>query len=342
MNVNQATGNFETWLGEQLVAQGGLDTVALKLKHKAMKGEGGHAFLRATFYRWAQLWLAPEFAAPKLLSVGDTHVENFGAWRDAEGRLVWGVNDFDEVCELPYTSDLVRLGVSARLAIKELKEFETSMTEACELVLRGYTEAIGGTLAPFVLAEDHADLTRLAQATVLAVPAEKFWKKKLKKTQPATGVPNAARKLLEDSLPEGSTQVEFREVEELLNSPNRCPDPTQTLRDGWIVRRLAPDAMKIELGDLASGHATQAEEEKLFKSMGAELAHLHAGSGQAREIMEGLSQRLGQNTAWFDSAWARSRISLPWPRVSPADDCRPSWPADRQLERPQERTRSAQ
>jgi len=31
-----------------------------------------------------------------VLAVGDLHVENFGTWRDAEGRLIWGVNDFDE------------------------------------------------------------------------------------------------------------------------------------------------------------------------------------------------------------------------------------------------------
>src|SRR5262245_32358222 len=47
--------------------------------------------------------------APRLLAVGDLHVENFRTWRDAEGRLVWGVNDFDEVAEMPYAVDLVRL-----------------------------------------------------------------------------------------------------------------------------------------------------------------------------------------------------------------------------------------
>lgn len=360
MNVNQATANFEKWLGQQLIALGGLDTAALKLKHQAMKEDGAHAFLRATFYRWAQLWLAPEFDAPKVLSVGDIHVENFGTWRDGEGRLVWGVNDFDEVCELPYTSDLVRLGVSARFAIKELEDFETSGAEACELVLRGYTEATGGTAAPFVLAEDHADLTRLAQGTFLATPAEKFWKKRLKKTQPTTVVPSAARKLLELSLSEGSTHIEFREpvpddppglgsrgkrrfyvfaiwrgarvlrevkpvvpsaatwasqtsvaprLAELLDSPNRCPDPTQKVQDGWIVRRLAPDAIKIELGELTGSRATQAEEEKLFRSMGAELAHLHAGSGQGEAIAKDLNRRFAQSQSWFNSAtkaWAET------------------------------------
>ncbi len=57
------------------------------------------AFMRATFYRWVQLWkdqCRVEAAAPSVLAVGDLHIENFGTWRDAEGRLIWGVNDFDE------------------------------------------------------------------------------------------------------------------------------------------------------------------------------------------------------------------------------------------------------
>ena len=36
------------------------------------------------------------FAGALELSVGDLHVENFGTWRDSEGRLIWGINDFDE------------------------------------------------------------------------------------------------------------------------------------------------------------------------------------------------------------------------------------------------------
>ena len=28
--------------------------------------------------------------------------ENFGTWRDADGRLVWGVNDFDEAAVMPW------------------------------------------------------------------------------------------------------------------------------------------------------------------------------------------------------------------------------------------------
>ena len=55
-------------------------------------------FFRATFYCWARLWQRlpePIAAAPSVLGIGDCHVENFGTWRDREGRLIWGVNDFD-------------------------------------------------------------------------------------------------------------------------------------------------------------------------------------------------------------------------------------------------------
>jgi hypothetical protein len=54
--------------------------------------------------------IVPELAdAPKVLAVGDIHLENFGTWRDADGRLVWGVNDYDEAADMPYTLDLLRL-----------------------------------------------------------------------------------------------------------------------------------------------------------------------------------------------------------------------------------------
>jgi len=45
-------------------------------------------------------------------------LKNFGTWRDIDGRLVWGVNDFDEACVYPYTMDLVRLAASALLAAR--------------------------------------------------------------------------------------------------------------------------------------------------------------------------------------------------------------------------------
>ena len=68
----------------------------VKLKHRNM-ALSAFPFLRATFYRWAQWWpvVCPELArAPQVLAVGDLHVENFGTWRDLEGRLDLGRERF--------------------------------------------------------------------------------------------------------------------------------------------------------------------------------------------------------------------------------------------------------
>ena len=113
MNIVKATRRYEEWIGESIK----LDGADLQLKHQRMK-EDLFSFFRATFYRWVQLWpeVCPSLTlAPRVLAVGDLHVENFGTWRDIEGRLIWGVNDFDEAATMPYTLDLARLAASARL-----------------------------------------------------------------------------------------------------------------------------------------------------------------------------------------------------------------------------------
>src|SRR6476620_11725901 len=111
MNIVQATHQYERWLAQHTT----LVRPDLVLKHASMKRDA-FSFLRATFYRWTQVWedvCADLCGAPEVLAIGDLHVENFGTWRDDEGRLVWGLNDFDEAFPLPYTNDLVRLAVSA-------------------------------------------------------------------------------------------------------------------------------------------------------------------------------------------------------------------------------------
>ena len=73
--IIMATIDYERWLKKRI------DVVEpdLQLKHEAMAGSL-FAFLRATFYRWVSLWLevCPDLAeAPRVLAVGDLHVENF-------------------------------------------------------------------------------------------------------------------------------------------------------------------------------------------------------------------------------------------------------------------------
>jgi uncharacterized protein (DUF2252 family) len=89
MTIDRATQQYERWLARwiQLVPED------LRLKHVLMNNDG-FSFLRATFYRWTQLWpqiCAELVTAPPVQAVGDLHVENFGTWHDREGRLVWGM-----------------------------------------------------------------------------------------------------------------------------------------------------------------------------------------------------------------------------------------------------------
>ena len=158
MNIRTSTERYYDWLRTYLV----LDQGDLRIKHREMS-KTPHAFLRATFYRWAEWWREADRTfteAPTLLAVGDLHVENFGTWRDVEGRLVWGVNDFDEACELPYTMDLVRLAASARLSIEE-DALPIRYPDACAALLSGYRKGLERG-RPFILAESHEWMRELA------------------------------------------------------------------------------------------------------------------------------------------------------------------------------------
>lgn len=165
-------------------------------------GESAFPFLRATFYRWMQVWpeVCPELVkAPRVLGVGDLHVENFGTWRDVEGRLVWGVNDFDEVAMMPYTGDLVRLAASALLAIGE-GHLSLRAKDACDVMLNAYRKSLAEGGFPFVLEEQHGWLRQIALGE-LRNPVL-FWQKMESLPRFKGEIPASAREALEHLLPE--------------------------------------------------------------------------------------------------------------------------------------------
>src|SRR5579863_3996299 len=168
MKIAKATDRYEAWLSRHLT----ILEKDLQLKHEAMRSLP-FPFLRATYYRWAQIWteICPDAArAPKALAVGDLHVENFGTWRDVEGRLIWGINDFDEAWSLPYTNDLIRLATSALMA--QMTCGERAGIDAC---LAGYRESLEAGGRPFALAEHHHSLRLMATARLHEV--ESYWEK---------------------------------------------------------------------------------------------------------------------------------------------------------------------
>ena len=194
MDIFEATRSYESWLGRHTE----IVRPDLRLKHERL-AENPFVFLRGTFYRWIQQWpavCAKVADAPTVLSVGDLHIENFGTWRDVEGRLVWGVNDVDEACGLPYSQDLVRLAASALLAI-ESHRLRISARDACEAILEGYATSCEQGGRPVVLAEHHRWLRRLA-LNELRDPVE-FWARLLTLRPAKTGAPrDALRSMLPD------------------------------------------------------------------------------------------------------------------------------------------------
>jgi len=197
MKIKKATKRYEQWLSAHMaIVQGDLE-----LKHRMMT-ESLFPFLRATFYRWMQLWpqACPDAnRAPVVLAVGDLHVENFGTWRDIEGRLVWGVNDFDEAYPLPYTIDLVRLATSAHMAIAA-GHLAVDPKDACAAFLRGYMDCLAAGGRPFVMAEDHAWLGKTAMSE-LRDPV-RFWKKIDNLPTVKKAVPLSAIEAMEHLMPE--------------------------------------------------------------------------------------------------------------------------------------------
>jgi len=200
MDIVEATRRFEAWLKRSIPVVGR----DLRYKHEQMRSDP-FLFFRATYYRWAQLWMehCPKLArSPEVFAVGDLHLENFGTWRDAEGRLVWGVNDFDEAHPMAFPNDIVRLAVSALLAA-ESSHFTMKPGEICAQLADGYRAAIERGGMPFVLMESHPKLRKMALQD-LRQPAS-FWKRLEAKSATLKGRPHdSVRKAIAKILPRGA------------------------------------------------------------------------------------------------------------------------------------------
>jgi hypothetical protein len=342
VNFRKSTAAYEKWLAGELT----IVPEDLERKHRTMR-EALFSFFRGTFYRWAQLWpdVCEECAdAPELLAAGDLHVENFGTWRDIEGRLVWGVNDFDEACVMPYTIDLVRLAASAHLAI-DSAQLTIAHRDACDAILGGYKECLAAGGLPWVLGGKHVWLYEMVKPS-LRDPAL-FWPKMEALPTSGAHLPGGARRGLQKLMPVDSSKWRIvhrvagmgslgrqrfvalaemdgaplcREAKALapsawdwarqltpkdlaatrfarvsqklryqkaLDTAVRALDPFVRPRGKWIVRRLAPDCIKIDM----AGFPNVKDETRLLRAMGWETANLHLGACRTEAILADLSRR---------------------------------------------------
>ena len=333
-DIIESTKAYEAWMRKRTDVSDRL----LEKKHRKM-AKGAFPFLRATFYRWVEQWpvVCPHLAnrvGDVLLAVGDLHVENFGTWLDSRERLVWGMNDFDEACELPFTNDLVRLATSAALGAEE-DRLVTDPVEIAELLLKGYRECLKVGGAPILL---EGDTTKLPFALPPGAPEnpEKFWSEKLddkdspvikkgeldaeivemfrtafplgakleyRKQKKPGGLGSLGRRRFTAVLGNGKART-AREVKalvpsalywiqdrpaalsqtaSLLQRAIRDPDPFFQIQDRWMLRQLAPDAVKIELGALPEENRDKMEV-ALFQAMGWETANIHLGSRSPKNL----------------------------------------------------------
>ncbi|MFE2009662.1 DUF2252 domain-containing protein [Streptomyces sp. NPDC059491] len=135
---------FDTAFGELLAA----DPAAFRVKFRKMAGSA-FAFYRGTaclFYadqeheahggpyldeRTGRVWIH-----------GDLHAENFGTYMDANGRLIFNVNDFDEAYVGPFTWDLKRLAASLALIGYTKALSDGQITELVRIYAAAYRERI--------------------------------------------------------------------------------------------------------------------------------------------------------------------------------------------------------
>lgn len=328
---------YERWLARQLDE---VWTKDLDEKHDKMK-DSPFVFLRATYWRWAEgiLTICGDLAgAPIVGGVGDIHLENYGVWRDREGRLVWGVNDFDEAADMPYAVDVVRLATSAILS-RSAKRKERR--EICSSVIAGYREGLK-TPRPFSLDEDHLWLRRLFAVT--ENERRRFWKK-VKKLKGDGRIPARYRTAMDAQMPGPDAKVEkyarraagtgslgrprwvavvewrggrlVREAKALVPSAwhlahkpgpkptsstqiacgrYRAPDPWYQAGSSIVVRRLSPNARKIEVQEQPKHLA----DPDMIQAMSRELANVHLGTGPARRAIETDLARRGDR--WLERA----------------------------------------
>jgi uncharacterized protein DUF2252 len=326
VNIVKATARYEAWLGRHLR----LIEADLALKHAQMRA-APFPFFRATFYRWAQIWAgicANAAKAPRVLAVGDLHVENFGTWRDIEGRLIWGINDFDEAWRLPYTNDLIRLAASALVA-----RIKCDSRAGADAILNGYRESVEAGGRPFALDEHHHALHQMATARLH--DPQQFWEKL--KTLPDTKEqpPAGARKAIARTMPERG--LEWRLVHRIagLGSLGRAryvgiadwrggsvareakalaPSACVWAEGGAVAAILYPEILKAAVRcrdpfvrvqrrwiarrlapDCSrielSALPEERDELRLLHAMGWETANIHLGSIKARVLQADLKKR---------------------------------------------------
>ncbi|MEW2084755.1 DUF2252 domain-containing protein [Streptomyces sp. NPDC005283] len=135
---------FDTAFGELLAA----DPAAFRVKFRKMAASA-FAFYRGTAGLFYNDLKQEQHGGPflddrtgRVWIHGDLHAENFGTYMDANGRLIFNVNDFDEAYVGPFTWDLKRLSASLALVGYTKALSDEQITELVRIYAAAYRERI--------------------------------------------------------------------------------------------------------------------------------------------------------------------------------------------------------
>lgn len=125
-----------------LAYNAGRDPERLRLKFAKMR-RSPFVFLRGAAHLFhARLKRGPLKGAPAAWCCGDMHLENFGSYRGGNGLAYFDINDFDEACLAPASSDPLHLLTSLWLAAGELGLTEDDTGTLARAALDAYADAL--------------------------------------------------------------------------------------------------------------------------------------------------------------------------------------------------------
>ena len=84
----------------------------------------------------------PLFRAPSTLICGDLHLENFGAFKGDNRLCYFDINDFDDACLAPFTTDIIRFIAGIYLAARGLDLTRLQAKKLVQHFLLAYRQSV--------------------------------------------------------------------------------------------------------------------------------------------------------------------------------------------------------
>jgi Uncharacterized protein conserved in bacteria (DUF2252) len=348
MNVEELTGDYEAWLAQQIpVVPEDIEVKHEQLASSPLRFLRGTYYLWLD--RMVTL-LPKLMNRSRVVAVGDLHAENFGVWRDRHGVHRWGVNDLDELAWAPYPVDLVRLATSValvpecalptkRLCLSIMDSWNGAPDRPAQEIGEDQARHLRNLLPEPKPADEYfADLARAPAADPADVPStvraavlasvRGEWVPTWHVRRAGTGsrghprvVAVSRRHAREAKLLGPGTAVWARAR---LDGPVPEPDPTlygrvvealhgagpSLRRDGWQIRRLAPDVARIRLDGLSTRDC-----ERLVRTMAEAVAGVHGIDGPTLASARA-------DIATLDEDWLRDAVEA---MVADTRDCYRQW-----------------